>query len=207
MGHRLQVEGVCWPRLQAHSSPPAFLQTRSAANTRQSCSEGKSRREPSPGTQQLRSEWLWVLHRAHPPSRPLPVLDETSLPQILPICEVTDRFTAKRGKRQPGTWKREQEERCRLCCILRNLCLTQTQDNFPEPRGSQLRCSWCTLLPSRRDKHVSVREEANTVRPLLEASAQRSGISPSVWCLLAAPITGHKGCAGASHDSHPTSVQ
>lgn len=118
MGHWLQVEGVCWPHLQAHSSPPAFLQVRSAADPRQSSSEGKSRREPSAGTQRLHPEQLQVLHRAHLPSQPLPILDETSLPQVLPICKVTDRFTAKRGKRQPGTWKRRQEERCHVYCIL-----------------------------------------------------------------------------------------
>lgn len=76
---------------------------------------GKGQEEPSPGMQQCHPERPRGAHPA--PSH----LDDTiplSLPQMLPIREVTDQFTAKRGKRQPGSAKRGQEERCRLCCIL-----------------------------------------------------------------------------------------
>lgn len=108
---------------------------------------------------------------------------------MLPICEVTDQFTAKRGKRQPGTWKREQEERCRLCCILRNLCLTEMQGNFPEPSGPQLRHSWCTWLPSRRDKNVSVKERRLTQHGLCSRHLHRELGSLQAYGVSSLPLS------------------
>lgn len=130
MGHWLQVEGVCWPRLQAHSSPPPFLQTQSAANPRQSSSEGKSRREPSPGTQRLHPEQLQVLHRAHLPSQPLPILDETSLPPSASHMQSDRSIYCKEG--EAPAWHLEKATGGKVPCVLHPL------KSLPYPNARQL---------------------------------------------------------------------
>lgn len=162
---------------------------------------GEGQQEPSPGLWQRHPERL---HGAHPaPSH----LDPTLLPQMLPIWEVTDQFSAKRGKRQPGSGKRGQEERCCVCCVLRNLCLTPRRGSLPCPEAPGSDIPGAHGNPQGEINPCLSKERRQMQPGHCSRHLQRSGISPSLWCLLVASLTSCRGCAEASDHSSPTHLE
>lgn len=160
---------------------------------------GEEQQELSPGPRECHPEWLRGAHPSPPHLHhtvPLP------LPQMFPIWEVTDRFSAKRGKRQPGSGKRGQEERRCLCCIPRNLLY---------PRARQLPCPAAPAsdIPAA---HGNPRGEMNPC--LVKERRQKqpghcSGICRDLGSLQACggsslPLTSCRGCAEAPDHSSPT---
>lgn len=74
----------------------------------------------------------------------------------------------------------------------------------PVPSGSWLRPSRCPREPPRTNKPMSVKERRQMQPGHCSRHLQRSGISPSMWCLLVASLTSCTGCAEASDHSSPT---
>lgn len=125
-----------------------------------------------------------------------------SLPKTLPIWEVTDPFTANGGKCQPGSGKRGQEEGA-VCAASSEISAS------PRGEAASLPSSWlthcrCPREPPRRNKPMAATERRQTQPGRCSRHLQRSGISPSLWCLLVASLTSCRGCAEASEHSSPT---
>lgn len=129
------------------------------------CRQGKGGRSRARAAAASPGAAAWSSPRPSPPGHTVP------LPQRLPICEVTDRFPAKRGKRQPGSGKGDGRKGAVCAASSAISALPQGEaaspaqrlpaQTFPVPRGA----------PEEKQTHVCQREEANAAWPLLQTSA------------------------------------
>lgn len=161
------------------------------------CSEGKSSRSHPQAGQHPKIGSMDLTQPCSPGDTAPP-----SLPKTLPIWEVTDPFTANGGKCQPGSGKRGQEEGA--VCAASSEISASPRGEAASPPSSWLTHCRCPREPPRRNKPMAATERRQTQPGRCSRHLQRSGISPSLWCLLVASLTSCRGCAEASEHSSPT---
>lgn len=180
--------GICQPCSQV-CSPHGVL-----GDLGTGCSEGKgSRSHPRQGQHpQIGSMDLTQPRDTVPPSPPKP----------LPIWEVTDPFTANRGSASLALGKGGRRKGA-VCAASSEISAS------PQGEAASLPSSWlrhcrCPREPPRRNEPMAATERRQMQPGHCSRHLQRSGLSPSLWCLLVFSLTSCRGCAEASEHSSPT---